>query len=336
MFFRRIDMKAHKSTLALLASIACAFVSLCAQAQTYPNRPVRIIAALTSGGPGDVATRGASQVLGQVMGQPFVVENRPGADGIIGGEACVKAAPDGHTLCTLDSFGVSLNPVIRAKMPYDTARDLTPVVHLGFLPAGIIVNASVPANSLRELLELAKTKPGAITWGSFGLASSSNLYMEWLKNVRGIAFLNVPYKGASQAWQAVLAGEVQVAVFATGPAVPQMSAGKVKVLAVNTEARFPRLPNVPTFRESGMELAIVTWFGMLAPAGTPREILLRLNSEISKEFINNAALKEKYLSAAGIEVFAPTGGSIEAFNEFLKREQAMYVGAVKAAGVSIE
>jgi len=159
-----------------------------------------------SGGPGDVATRGASQVLSQVMGQPFVVENRPGADGIIGGEACVKSAPDGHTLCTLDSFGVSLNPVIRAKMPYDTARDLTPVVHLGFLPAGIIVNASVPANSLRELLELAKAKPGAITWGSFGLASSSNLYMEWLKNARGISFLNVPYKGASQACSSAATG----------------------------------------------------------------------------------------------------------------------------------
>ena len=329
-------MKTLESTLALLASAACALNSLCALAQTYPNRPVRIIAALTSGGPGDVATRGAAQTLSQVMGQPFVVENRPGADGIIGGEACVKAAPDGYTLCTLDSFGISLNPVIRAKMPYDTARELTPVVHLGFLPAGIIANAAVPANSLRELFELAKAKPGSVTWGSFGLASSSHLYMEWLKNARGIAFLNVPYKGASQAWQAVLAGEVQVAVFATGPAVPQMNAGKVKVLAVNTDTRYSRLPNVPTFRESGMDLAIVTWFGMLAPAGTPREILLRLNSEISKEFINNAALKEKFLSAAGIEVLAPSGGSIEAFAEFLKREQAMYVGAVKTAGVVIE
>jgi tripartite-type tricarboxylate transporter receptor subunit TctC len=228
-----------------------------AVAQIYPSKPVRIIVGFTPGGPGDIAVRGASQVLQQAMGQPFVLDNRVGADGIIAGEACVRSSPDGYTLCAGDSYMYALNPVIRAKMSYDPARDMAPVVHLGYLPAAIWVNASVAAKSLGELFEMVRAKPKTISWGSFGLASASHLYIEWLKNEKNIVFLNVPYKSASQAFKAVVAGEVQVAVFGSGLAMPLAKAGKIRGLAINTDKRLSGLPDVPTFREAGMDIPII-------------------------------------------------------------------------------
>ena len=189
---------------------------------------------------------------------------------------------------------------------------------------------------MRELFDLVKAKPGTIAWGSFGLASSSHLYIELLKNTRGLNFLNVPYKGAVPAWKGLVAGEVQVAIFAARPAVPMVKAGKVKALAINTDARSPRMPDVPTFRESGMDVALVTWFGIMAPAATPKEVVQRLNAEVSKGLFNDPAAREKYLTAPGIDVLAPAGGSPQAFAEFLKRDLDMYSRAVKAARVKIE
>ena len=147
-------------------------------AQGYPSKALRVIVPTPPGGPGDVVARGLAQALAPALGQTVIVENRVGGDGMIAGEACVRSAPDGYTICVLDGYTVVTNPAVRAKMPYDAARDLTPIVHLGVLPAGVLVSSSDPANSLRELFALAKASPDKITWGSFGLASSSYLYIE--------------------------------------------------------------------------------------------------------------------------------------------------------------
>jgi tripartite-type tricarboxylate transporter receptor subunit TctC len=320
---------------AIAASLLSAMLASVTFAQTYPSKPVRILAGY-AGGPGDISMRGISQILQQSMGQPFVVDNRAGADGIIAGEACVRSAPDGYTVCMFDAFMLTLNPVIRAKMPYDPARDMVPIMFLGFLPAAIWADASLPANSLSEVFDVVRAKPGSIAFASFGLASAANLYLEYWKNDKNIQFLNVPYKTASLAWQGLVSGQVQLALYSTSLALPYAKAGKIKALAVNTEKRLPELPEVPTNKEAGLDMAIVTWYGVLAPAGTPREIVQRLNAEISKGLIGNAANRSQFLDKPGIVVMPPAGESPEAFAAFMQREREMFAGLVKAAKVVVE
>jgi tripartite-type tricarboxylate transporter receptor subunit TctC len=208
------------------------------------------------------------------------------------------------------------------------------VVHYGFLSAGLHVLPSLPVNSLPELLELAKAKPNSIAWASFGPASAPNFFIEYLKSARGIQFLNVPYKGASFAWQGLLAGDVQVAYFAVGPAASAAKAGKIKTLAVMLGKRVPQMPNVPSYKESGVDLPlVVTWFALCAPAATPKSIVQRLNAEVSKRLIANDALRAKFMTASGLEVDTPSGESPEAFAQFTAAEQEKYAKLAKIAGV---
>ena len=224
-----------------------------AQAQTYPAKPIRATIGTPTGGPGDVVLRGAGQAIQDALGQAFVVENRVSVSGIVSAEACAKAAPDGYQLCSCDQQILAINPYTRSSLPYRTT-DITPVALYGFLAAGIHVHPSVPANTLQELIALAKAKPGGITFGTYGVTSAPHLYIEWWKKTQGIDFLNVPYKAASIAWPAMLGGEVQVSYFAlTGAAVNLVKAGKARTLAVTLEQRFADLPNVPTYKEAGME-----------------------------------------------------------------------------------
>ena len=320
----------------LFASLFAACLISGAFAQNYPTKPVRILSGLTPGGPGDIAVRGAAQVLQQALAQPFVIENRVGADGIIAGEACVKAPADGYTLCAGDSYMFAMNPVIRKHMPYDPARDMVPVALLGYLPAAILASSSVPANSLAALFDTVRAKPKSVGWASFGLASASHLYIEWLKNEKNLVFLDVPYKTAAQAFQALLAGEVQVAVFSTGQSASFIKAGKIKALAVNTDRRLPNLPDVPTFREAGLDIPIITWFGITAPAGTPKDAVQRINAEVGKGLVMNPAARAQFLDKAGVVVLPPAGESAEAFAAMLQRERQKYAALVKAAGVTVE
>ncbi len=315
---------------------ACALCCSAALAQTYPAKPVRIITGFTPGAPGDIAVRGASQVLQQALGQSFVVENRVGADGIIAGEACIKAAPDGYVLCAGDSYMFAMNPVIRRHMPYDPAKDMLPVAFLGYLPAAILASSSVAANSLGALFDAVRAKPKSVSWASFGLASAPHLYIEWLKNEKNLVFLDVPYKAAGLAFQALVAGEVEVAVFSTGQAAPFIKANKVKALAVNTDRRLADLPEVPTFREAGLDIPIITWFGITAPAGTPKDVVQRINAEVAKGLVLNAAARTQFLEKAGIVVLPPAGEPADAFAAMMQRERQKYAGLVKIAGVTVE
>ena len=236
-----------------------------AGAQGYPSRAARLIIPTAPGGPLDTMSRGLAQSLNQALAQPFVVENRVGADGAIALEACARSAPDGMTVCVMDSWPIVLNPALNARLSYDPERDLAPIIHCGTLGSALVVHPSVQANSLRELLELAKAKPNTISFGTYGLASNTYFYVEWLKKAKGIVFLGVPYKAATQAMQAVLSGEIQVFAFGLGQSIVQAKAGKVKILAVAGEERSPSLPDTPSFKESGMELSMRTCSECLRP-----------------------------------------------------------------------
>jgi tripartite-type tricarboxylate transporter receptor subunit TctC len=326
-------MKTHLRILVVIAGLATFAI---ANAQGYPNTRVRIISGVAPGGPGDVASRGAAEGLTRVLNQPFVIENRPGAEGMIAGEACVKSAPDGHTLCYFNGHDIALNPVLRTKMPFDPARELIPIIHTGFAAAAIIVHPSVPANSLQELFALAKAKPDSLNWGSSGLASPGNLYIEYLKNGQNIRFHNVPYKSALQGMQALVAGDIHVTTFVAGAIAAQVKAGKLKALAVATSQRSPYLPDVPTFKEAGMDVSILTWYGLMAPTGTPREIVQRVNAVVAAELFAIPAMRDKYLTTPGTQVEPPAGGSPEAFADYYKAQREMYARVVKIAGIKAE
>ena len=320
--------------LAALAAVTT--LAGAAQAQKYPSRPVRILVGTPAGGPGDVISRGSAQILSTTFGEAFVVENRVGADGMIAGEACAHAAPDGLTLCTADNYAISVNPVIRLKMAYDPSKDLAPIIHFGHLAAAILVHPSVQANTLKELFDLARAKPDSITWGAYGINSSSHFYIEYLRNVRGIRFYNVPYKAASLAFPAMLAGEVQVAIFAVGPAAQQVKAGKAKALSLTIGKRVPQMPDVPTYKESGLDVDIATWFGLFAATGTPSEVIHRINAELAKQLINDPANRDKFLTSQGISIDHPAGASPEAFAATLPPERERFTAIAKQAGIKPE
>ena len=307
-----------------------------AAAQNYPARAVRILVGTPPGGPPDVMARGTAQVLSQRFGQPFVVENRVGADSMIAGEACARAPADGYVLFVSASLGVVLNPLVRAKMPYDPFRDLAPVIHYGYAVNGILVHPAVPAKTLQELFELAKAKPGTVTFGTYGAASPPTLYLEWLRKVKGISFLNVPYKAASLAWPAMLAGEVQVSTFNLGQAIANVKAGKARPLAVMLPKRSSLLPDLPTYKEGGMDIAMITTFGLYAPGETPKEIIRQINAEVVNGLFNKAEMREKFLISQGMELQPPAGGSPEEFAAFLRAERDNFASIVKMAGVKPE
>ena len=329
-------MKPAVRNFALCAMLAGAFTLQAASAQVYPARPVRIIIPSAPGGPSDTNGRGVAQALSEALGQPFVVDNRPGADGIIGTEACVRSAPDGYTLCTCDGQGFSLNPVLRSKMPYDAIRDLKPIILTAFLYSALVVHPSVAANSLRELLDLAKAKPGRITFGTSGLASVANIYVEWLKRAKGVEFQSVPYKSTAPAFTGLVAGEVQVANFAVGQVAQYVKSGKVKALAQSGETRSRHLPDVPTFKEAGMEISLRNWFGLFAPAGTPVDIVRRLNAEVARNLLNNPVLQERFLASQGLGAESPVGESPEAFEAFLKADREYFAKVIKTTGIRLE
>ncbi len=297
-------------------------LSLGAVAQSYPAKPVRIIAAGPLGGPSDMPARGIGYFLGQHFNQTFVIENRAGANGILGAEACAKAAPDGYTLCLFNATVISYNPFWYKNLPYEP-RDFVPIAHLGATKNAWVVHSLVPATSARELMALAKSKPGAVTWGTFGPASNSHLFLEWLKRTQGIEFLNVPYKTNAQALIALTSGEVQVGFGALGTVAEHARSGKIRILAMASSERSPSLPDTPSLKEAGLDYEAGTWVGMFAPPGTPASIALMLNIETAKLF-ENPQFVVKFLGAVGLEPGAMGGKPLAQFAPFLtaQRERA--------------
>jgi tripartite-type tricarboxylate transporter receptor subunit TctC len=315
-----------------VASLCLAFaLAACppAFAQNYPAKPARILSSGGAGGPNDTQTRGLALFLTERMGQSFVVENRPGAGGIVAGEACVKSPPDGYTLCTFGSAAISWTPVL-THMSYDPNKDLTGVFHMGFIDSIINAHPSVPANTLGELVDLARAKPGYITWAAFGLTTSSYFYVQWLKKFKNVDILIVPYKTAIQSQQAVVAGEAMVNSYTAGQTLPMIKAGKVKALAISGDHRLPELPNVQTAEEAGFDLPLVrSWFAMMAPAATPRDIVVRLNTEMTR-----IARDPKYDDLYGKRLgFRPANMDVDQFNAYLRKGRADFEAFAKEMGL---
>jgi tripartite-type tricarboxylate transporter receptor subunit TctC len=313
------------------ASFAC--VGSTAAAQSYPSKPIRIYTSAPAG-PYDVAMRGLAPSLQQALGQPIVVENKTGANYVPLGEACARGGPDGYSLCTADVYTNVVNVYAYSKLPY-APKDFVPIIHFGFLYSALIVHPSVPANTVQELLAAARANPRTLNFGTSGVATNSNMYVEYWKNTGVADFQPIAYKSFVQSLNAVISGEVHASLFALGQAMSQARAGKVKALAVIGERRSKLAPDTPTIREAGVDLVINTWGGLLAPAGTPRDIVMRWNTEFRK-LMNDAPLRAKTLEAQGFEQLPPSGGTPEEFAAFLEAEHRKIARIIQTTGLKLD
>ena len=313
----------------LIAAIACS--TSAAAADSYPDRPIRAVVPFAPGGAVDIVARMTGQKLGEALGQTVVVDNRAGAGGTVGTDIVAKARPDGYTLL-IASMGVAVNAVLYPRLPYDTLRDLAPVTMLAEQPNIVVVHPSVPAKSIRELVALAKAKPGQITYGSGGVGSNSHFATVLFLMKANVEMLHVPYKGLGPAVTELVGGQVQMAVSNVSTALPHVKSGKLRLLAVTTKKRFGLFPETPTVDESGVPgYESSGWYALWAPARTPRDIVAKLHAETTKA-LTGAAMREQ-LRSQGLEAIPTTPA---AFDQRLRVEIAQWAKVVKATGATPE
>ena len=301
-------------------------------AQGYPAKPIRLVAPSTPGDAPDVIARMVADKLSIALGQQVVVENRPGAGGVVGSEIVAKALPDGYTLIMGNAGSHGINAAVYSKLPYDIQRDFAPVSQIAIAPNIFVVNPDIPAKSIPEFVAYAKARPGQLAYASGGNGSSAHMSMELLKSMAGIELIHVPYKGSSPALTDVMAGQVAVMSVNMPPAVPLVKAGKLRALAVTTRTRSPLMPEVPTVAESGLPgYETVAWFGVLAPAGTPKEIVNRLSVEIAK-IARSPEMRERLVSL-GAE---PVGGTPDEFAAVIARDIAKWTALAKSVGIKVD
>lgn len=340
-------MNAHCSLLAVIrraltgpAALPLAAVLLVltglvgpAQAQPYPNKPVRIVVPYPAGGGIDVLSRLIGQRLAQRFGQTVVVENKPGAGTLVAAETVARAAPDGHTLMITTDATISINPHLYAKLPYDPVKDFVPVSQLVFLNQLLVANAALPVNNLKELIAHARSHPGKLNYASYGVGSQPHLAMEIFKSQSGVDIVHVPYKGIPQAVPAAIAGEVQLTFSGAASTQAHLRAGRLKALAIGGSARLALLPEVPTFAEQGFaDVPANAWFGLFAPADTPREVIALLHAEVTR-FLKEPEFVQKEIAAKGYELVASTP---EDFSAFLVGDAKRNAQAVKISGARAE
>jgi tripartite-type tricarboxylate transporter receptor subunit TctC len=298
--------------------------------QAYPARPIRLIVAYPPGGSTDIVARLVGQKLTQSLGQPVVVDNRPGGNTTIASEAVVKAAPDGYTLLVASSDLV-LVP-LAMKVSYDPVKDFAPVATVARTELVLVLNASVPANNLQELIALAKSRPGQLNYATPGAGSGQHLATESLNLIAGMKTNHVPYKGASQALNDLMGGQVQIFFVTSASFVPQSKNPKLRAVAVTGQTRSPALPEVPTFAEAGLPVFDAkTWFGVLAPAGTPKAIVDKLSIEIARS-LDQPDFKEK-VGGLGLSPFISTSGQ---FAKLLEEAYVKNAETIKAANIKFE
>jgi tripartite-type tricarboxylate transporter receptor subunit TctC len=308
-----------------------ALSSACVWAQQYPTQPVRVVVPFAPGGAVDIVARVVAKSLSEALGQQFIVDNRGGAGGTIGTDIVAKAKPDGHTLL-VGSMGVAVNAVLYPKLPYDTLRDLAPVTLLAEQPNIVVVHPSLPVKSIRELVALAKSKPGEITYGSGGVGSNSHFATVLFLLSAKVDMLHVPYKGLGPAITELVGGQVQLVVSNISTALPHVKSGRLRLLAVTTKKRFALFPQTPTVDETGVPgYESSGWYGLWAPAATPAAVIAALNKEVGK-ILAAPSMKEQ-LSAQGLE---PVPTSPDAFAKQLRVEIDKWGKVVKASGVKPE
>ncbi|HVJ12906.1 MAG TPA: tripartite tricarboxylate transporter substrate binding protein [Burkholderiales bacterium] len=316
-----------------LLTLAALFVSVISlsHAQTYPTKTVRIIVGLAPGGTTDVFTRTLAQRLTEAWGQTVIVENRPGASGMIGAEAVAKAAPDGYTLLVSPQTSLAVAPALYGKAPYDTAKDFAPVSLLGSTPLVMIVHPSFPAKSFAEFVALAK-KGTPLTYGSGGVGSSPHMTGELLSAALGVKMNHVPYKGENPAIADTIGGQIPIMFGNLPVALPHVRSGRVVALATTTAQRSPLAPEIPTMSEGGIkDFEMATWYGMLAPAGTPPELVQKIQRDAAR-VLSDAQTRDR-LTQMGVDLILNTP---EEFRTYLNAEIARYTKIIKSAGLKAE
>ena len=299
-------------------------------AQKYPERPIRLIVPFAAGGTSDLMGRVLGARLGEVLGQTVVVDNRGGAGGTFGAALTAQAVPDGHTLL-VPHIGLAFNETLYPQRQYSAVKDLAPISKLGNTPNAVVVNNSLPVKSVQDLIVLARKEPGKLNYGSAGVGSAAHLAMALLEHAAGIKFNHIPYKGGGPALIATVAGQVDFSIPAYPTAVPHLKAGRLRILAITSAKREPTVPEVPTMAESGLPgYEFVIWFGMFAPAGTPKTIISRLNQEIVKS-LASPDMRDK-LAQTGVDAESSTP---EQLGQLLRSDVAKWAKIIKAAGIPI-
>ncbi len=301
-----------------------------AWAQNYPAKPIRLIVAAGAGGTSDVIARAIAQKLAESLGQQVVVDNRPGANGVIGTEVAAKAAPDGYSIILGSVSTHGSNPSLYSRLPYDPVRDFAPITLVGQAPYVILVQPSFPANSVKEFIGQAKAKPGQINYGAG--TNAARIGTEMFNSMTGISLTHIPYKSTAQALTDLMAGQLQVIFEPLVTALPHIKAGKLKVLGITSTRRLPMVPDIPTVAEAGVPgYEYSGWLAMYAPAGVPREVVQKLNAEIVK-ILNLPDIADRLRSVG----FEPQPTSSEQLAAFTKAEVAKYARVVKEAGIQPE
>jgi tripartite-type tricarboxylate transporter receptor subunit TctC len=313
---------------AFVIVLACSSGAL---AQGWPNRPIRMVVPYTPGGYTDLMARLVGQKISEALGQPIIFENKPGANAIIGTDVVAKAAPDGYTFGTVIAAH-AVNATLNPKLPYDTLKDFTYVSLMSVAPLIMIAHPSLPANNVNELIALAKAKPGELNFASSGVGAAAHLTMEMFKSRARIDMQHIPYKGTAGALQDTIGGRVNVMFDVVGPLMPQVRSGHAKAIVVTAKERIPAAPDVPTMAEQGVaDFVSGTWAGIIAPAGTPKEIVDRIAAE-AKKALADPALKEKLVEQGIVAV----GGTPEEFRAFVAEEIVRWSKVITDAGIKME
>ncbi|MBU3746688.1 MAG: hypothetical protein RL109_2119 [Pseudomonadota bacterium] len=325
----------HPIRRTLVAAIAAAGLGLntnLAQAQGFPTRPIKIVIGFPAGGPLDLHARLLADRLGQILGQTVLIDYKAGAGGTVGAQEVMRANPDGHTIMLANTGVMVINPAVYGKLPYATLRDFVPIARTAMQPLALLVNPSVPVQTLPEFLAYLKARPGKVNYGSAGNGGISHLVPEMFKTATGTFMVHIPYRGSAPAFADLMAGQVQFMAESIPQAAMYHKQGRVRALAVTSRERNPALPDVPTAMESGIkDFEVVGFYGFLAPIATPREVVQRL-SEAFKQVLNTPEIRDKMIAQGANPAFL----GFDDFHRFIAQETPRWAQAVQRSGAKID
>jgi tripartite-type tricarboxylate transporter receptor subunit TctC len=301
------------------------------RAQTFPNRPVTLMVPFTPGGGTDIGARQLGQSLSNILGQPVIIDNRPGGNGIVAGQAVQRAPPDGHTILIATAASFSAAPAFGQKLPYDVAKDFRPVAMLGLFPLVLNANVNLPVKNLTEFIAYCREQPGKLNYGSAGVGGTNHIVFEMIAQAAGLNVVHVPYRGAAPAVTDLLAGHLQVFVDSLASALPHIQDGRVRPLGVTTANRQPQVPNVPTLKEQGVDVVYPGWASLVVPAGTPDAIIARLSAAVVKA-LGDEALVRRYRE----QVIEPVTWNVEETGAFMDKDRTMLIDLSRKTGIRIE